>query len=56
MTPEEHKKRHEELFKSLDELVADFIRHTCALPSKTNLMDFMTWASEQRDNPTEIES
>jgi len=44
ITPEEHKKRHEELHHSLDELLADFIAHTNRLPSKTTIMEFMEWS------------
>jgi len=48
-----HKKRHKDLHKSLDELVADFIRHTERLPSRTTVLELMKWSSEQVDNPTE---
>ena len=53
LTPEGHKARHKELHRALDELVADFIRHTQGLPSKTTLLTFMQWSSEQCENPTE---
>ena len=53
MTPEEHKARHIELHKNLDELVADFITHTEKLPSKTNLFEFMKWSHMQTLNPAE---
>ncbi len=49
----EHKARHRELHKALDELVADFIDHTGALPSKTNLMELMDWSYLQSMTPTE---
>ncbi len=55
MTHEEHKERHVELHKMLDELVTDFISHTGNLPSKTTLMDLMKWSYEQTKNPTEKE-
>ncbi len=48
---EEHKKKHEELHKALDELSADFINHTGKLPTKTTLMELMKWSSEQANNP-----
>jgi len=48
-----HKEKHIELHKNLDELSADFIRHTGKLPSDVTLMEFMTWAYEQTKNPTE---
>jgi hypothetical protein len=53
LTKEEHQKRHEELHKSLDQLIADFITHTDRLPSETTLIDFMKWSHEQTLNPTE---
>ncbi len=51
---EEHKKRHEELHKCLDELVADYVFNTKALPSKTNLIIFMDWAWQQTIKPTGV--
>jgi len=53
-TPEEHKARHVELHKALDELVADFIRHTGGMPSRTTLTDLMGWSWTQTLNPTEV--
>jgi len=53
MEKEEHKARHKELHKYLDELIADFIRHTNKLPSETSLMELMKWSNEQTKNPTE---
>ena len=53
MNFEEHKKRHEELFKSLDELVADMISMTTMLPSRITVLELMEWAKKQKDNPTE---
>ena len=47
MTEEQHKERHEKLHTYLDELVADWIKSTRGLPSKTILMDFMKWSCEQ---------
>ena len=53
MTTEEHKEKHAKLHRCLDELVADYIRHTEKLPSNISLMEFMQWAFEQATNPTE---
>jgi len=53
MTKEEHIERHKLLHQCLDELVADFITHTGVLPSKTSVMELMTWSHEQTINPTE---
>jgi hypothetical protein len=47
-----HRARHVALHRSLDELVADFIGHTGALPSKTSVLDLMQWSFEQTLNPT----
>ena len=52
MNEEEHKARHVELHQKFDELLADFIGHTDGLPSKTTLMEFMTWSHEQTIHPT----
>lgn len=53
MTKEEHIKRHIELHKSLDELLADFMNHTKKSLTKTNLMEFMNWSYSQTIEPTE---
>lgn len=53
MNKEEHKKRHIELHKILDELVADFINITGKMPSQTNLLELMNWSFEQTQNPQE---
>lgn len=47
ITTEEHRKRHEELHKCLDELVADFINKTGKRPSKTTIFELMIWSSNQ---------
>ena len=47
-----HIQRHKELHSMLDELGADFIRHTNKLPSTTTLMELMSWSFEQTKNPT----
>ena len=52
MTKKEHRQRHKELHKALDELVADMIGHTSALPSETHIIDLMKWAHDQTLNPT----
>ena len=53
MNIEEHKEAHLKLQQNLDILVADMIRHTKTLPSKTTVLELMTWSSEQVKNPTE---
>ena len=52
MTKEEHIKRHVELHKSFDELLADFISHT-KFGLKTTLMEFIDWSYSQTIEPTE---
>ncbi len=52
---EDHKQRHIELHKYLDELVADFITHNQGMPSTTTILQLMKWSKEQMENPTEKE-
>ena len=56
LSREDHIKRHKELHKSLDELVADFIDHTKQMPSQITLMEFMNWSCDQTISPTEREN
>uniref|UniRef100_A0A6M3LDQ7 Uncharacterized protein n=1 Tax=viral metagenome TaxID=1070528 RepID=A0A6M3LDQ7_9ZZZZ len=51
MNKKEHIKRHKELHKSLDELIADFITHTDKLPSSSSVMELMEWSYKQTKNP-----
>ncbi len=55
LSREEHIVRHVTLHRHLDELVADFIRHTNRRPSATTLMEFMEWSYQQTRDPTEIQ-
>lgn len=48
----EHKIRHLELHRALDELMADFVIHTRKRLSKTNIMDLAKWSFDQTINPT----
>jgi hypothetical protein len=43
--------RHENLHKSLDELVADFITTTERMPSNTTVMELIEWSHSQTMNP-----
>lgn len=54
-TKEQHKQKHIELHKCLDELVADFIVHKNLIPSSTSIMELIGWSYEQTKNPTDIE-
>ena len=47
-----HKKKHEELHKMLDQLVADWIWHTKKMPSEASILDLVAWSFEQTKNPT----
>jgi hypothetical protein len=53
MTKEEHIKRHEDLHINLDELVADFIRHTEKQLSQSTILDLIEWSYYEKNNPTE---
>jgi hypothetical protein len=53
ITGQEHKDRHELLHQHLDELTADFIKHTAGSPSRTTVLELMQWSNEQCKNPTE---
>lgn len=53
MNTDEHKQHHMKLHKHLDELTADFIRHTNGLPSNTTVLELMQWSHEQTTTPTE---
>ncbi len=51
MDKEEHKQRHIELHKGLDELLADYMKHTKKLISDTTLFQLMEWSFNQTKNP-----
>ena len=55
MTKKEHIKKHKELHKALDELMADFITHTDGMPSSCSIMELAQWAYQQTEDPTEVE-
>lgn len=55
MTPEEHKQRHIELHKKLDELAADFLIHTKKRLGNSTILELIEWSHEQTLNPTEID-
>ena len=50
----QHKARHEELHRNLDELVADWIQHSDGLnlPSKSSIFELIQWSHAQMVNPT----
>jgi len=52
MEDEEHRKRHELLHKSLDELLADFIEHNKNKGfSNTTIMELLEWSARQAREP-----
>lgn len=58
MTRDEHRQRHVELHRSLDELFADFIRH--APRDQHQFLDMplstlLSWSYQQTLEPTELE-
>ena len=54
MTESEHKQKHIELHKALDELFADFITHHsgCSAFTQMPVITLITWSAEQTENPT----
>jgi len=48
----EHVLYHRRLHESLDEIVADMIRHEEILLSTTNVMDLIKWSASQCDDKT----
>ena len=56
MTPEEHKARHIELHKAMDELLSDYMRHH---PNQVSFMtmpleDLLLWSYQQTLEPEEL--
>ena len=54
MTKAEHKRRHEQLHRSLDELFADYIFHHPGESEATEMpiMKLIEWSFNQTKNPT----
>ncbi|GEM_PF-4732355 len=52
MTHDQHRQRHVQLHEHLDELVADWIAQTNALPGETPVMELARWSRQQMLNPT----
>lgn len=52
MSAEEHKAKHEELHKHLDELTGDFLFQTNKLPTEASIMDLLEWSHAQTLTPT----
>ena len=56
LTLEEHKLRHQQLHKALDELSTDFVRHNEGkLCSKITIMELIAWSYKQCEFPDKKE-
>lgn len=49
----DHAARHKQLHQALDELVADWIKHTDGRPNTGRVIDLITWSHAQTLSPTE---
>ena len=47
-----HERRHIELHRCLDELVADWIQNGNGSPSRGTVLELMAWSHTQTTNPT----
>ncbi|MCK5610510.1 hypothetical protein KAR91_52035 [Candidatus Pacearchaeota archaeon] len=52
MTKEEHIKKHKELHKALDELVADYLAQAKGGNTASSIYELMVWSYYQTSNPT----
>ena len=52
-TYEQHRERHVQLHRELDELVADWIGETDSFPSGCTVMELMMWSHEQTVMPAD---
>ncbi len=52
LTNHEHRERHVELHRALDELMADWFRHVPSAGIYREVIDLATWSNEQQKNPT----
>lgn len=50
--PEQHRQRHLELHKALDELLADYLNHGGLVPSQATVLELLDWSAEQTRKPT----
>lgn len=51
LTEAEHRERHLQLQRALDELIADFIDKTGKMPSGATVMELMEWSYQQTLKP-----
>jgi hypothetical protein len=52
LTHEEHRLKHVQLHDNLDELIADWVAQTPAMPSSSTVIELMLWSKQQTRNPT----
>jgi hypothetical protein len=53
VTTDEHRRRHIELHRALDELMCDFMAQTMRVPSDTTVGELLQWSASQASAPTE---
>jgi hypothetical protein len=51
---QEHRERHAELHRALDELASDYMIHTGRPLSDTTVLELVEWSHEQTKKPTEV--
>lgn len=54
MDEQEHLKRHQELHRSLDELLADWITQKEIIPSQATVLELITWSHQQTQKPDHL--
>ena len=54
MNKTEHRERHIELHRNLDELLNDAIQYGGIFPSKATVLDLLRWSFEQTVEPLPI--
>ena len=52
LTQKDHKERHIELHKELDELIADYITVTGKRISNSTILELVQWSSQQTEHLT----
>lgn len=55
MDEKKHRQLHVKMHKTLDAVIADFMKHTDRLPSKTPIIELLEWSYQQTIQPDEIE-
>ena len=55
LTPEEHQKRHVELHRAIDELLADWLAHMPDASIDRAIIDLVQWSYKQTLSPHAVE-